>query len=510
MKACITSGERELTLPQLGANATRAAAALRSIGIGKDDSIALLLRNDFPYLEVSWAAAMIGAYPVPVNWHFTAEEAGYIVRDCGAKAIVVHTDLLPAVRRELPPEVKILAVATPPEIRAAFGLDESCAEVPPDGVEWSRWIAGFEPAQVGVLEPPGTMIYTSGTTGRPKGVRRERPSPEQVAQVRTVLSRAALGIEGPVATVIVGPMYHSAPNGYALTAASFGGHVILQPRFDPEELLQLIERHRVSHLTMVPTMFVRLLQLPEEVRRRYDVSSLRFVVHGAAPCPPEVKRRMIEWWGPVIYEFYGATETGVVARCSAREWLERPGTVGRAIPGARIRVLDDEGNELPPGVPGEIYSRLEYYSDFTYHGDERRRREIERDGLIASGDVGYLDADGYLYLCDRKRDMVISGGVNIYPAEIEAEIQALAGVRDCAVFGIPDEEFGESLCAYVQPAPGAALDADRVREALRDRLAGYKVPKVIEIRAELPREDSGKIFKRRLRDPYWKDAGRRI
>jgi long-chain acyl-CoA synthetase len=257
-------------------------------------------------------------------------------------------------------------------------------------------------------------------------------------------------------------------------------------------------------------MFVRLLKLPEDVRRKYDVSSLKFVVHAAAPCPPDIKRGMIAWGGPVINEYYGATETGAVVFCTAEEWLAHPGTVGRAQPDVKLVIVDDAGKACPPGQAGDVFVRLTTGVDFTYHGDDEKRRKAERDGLISVGDIGYVDKDGFLFLCDRRNHMVISGGVNIYPAEIEAEILKIAGVADCAVFGIPDAEFGEALCAVVQPQPGARLAESDVKGYLRDHMAKYKVPKVVEFQSELPREDSGKIFKRKLRDPYWEKAGRQI
>jgi len=280
--------------------------------------------------------------------------------------------------------------------------------------------------------------------------------------------------------------------------------------FDAEEFLCIVERHRVTVVQMVPTMFVRLLALPEQVRRRYDLSSLRRVVHAAAPCPPEVKRAMIEWFGPIIYEYYGGTETGPIVFCTSDEWLAHPGTVGRPLDGAVVKVLDAGGRELPARESGEIYMWLDVWPDFTYEGDEQKRRSVERDGLISCGDIGYLDDDGYLYLNDRSSDMVISGGVNIYPAEIEACLLSLGGVRDCAVFGIPDEEFGESLAAHIELDEQAELSADAVRAHVRTRLAGYKTPRVVEFSDSLPREDSGKIFKRRLREPYWRGRERAI
>jgi long-chain acyl-CoA synthetase len=257
-------------------------------------------------------------------------------------------------------------------------------------------------------------------------------------------------------------------------------------------------------------MFVRLLRLPDEVKQRFDLSSLRWITHGAAPCAPAVKRQMIDWWGPVVTEYYGATETGVVVWHDSREALSKPGTVGRVVEGAALRIVDDEGRDVKQGEVGEIYVRGPNLSEFTYNNDDAKRREIALGDLVTVGDVGYQDADGYVFLCDRKRDMIISGGVNIYPAEIESVLIQMPGVRDCAVFGIPDEEFGEQICAHVEPQAGSAIDAMAVRAYLGQHLARYKVPKLVEFSAALPREDSGKIFKRKLRNPYWEKAGRSI
>jgi len=286
--------------------------------------------------------------------------------------------------------------------------------------------------------------------------------------------------------------------------------MVLQPRFEAEDMLRLIDRHRVTHMHIVPTMFVRLLRLPDAVKKKYDLSSLRWITHGAAPCAPAVKRQMIDWWGPVITEYYGATETGIVVWHNSEQALSKPGTVGRVVAGATMRIVDEQGRDVKQGEIGEIYLRGPLYNDFTYHNDDAKRREIALGDLVTVGDMGYQDEDGYLFLCDRKRDMIISGGVNIYPAEIESVLIQMPGVRDCAVFGIPDEEFGEQICAHVEPSTGAALDATSVRSFLGQHLARYKVPRVVELAASLPREDSGKIFKRKLRAPYWEKAGRSI
>jgi len=509
--ARVISGEREIAHQTLMGRAVRAANGFVALGIAPGDAVALVLRNDFPFFEASYAAQMLGAYCVPVNWHGKAPEIGYVLRDCDAKLVVTHADLLPQILPVLPVGVPLLTVPTPPEIAQAYALRAEECLAPVGAITWDEWLTGCAP-----LANPGagaisSMIYTSGTTGNPKGVKRLNLGAEFAAMVAE-LARVGFGFdpERPLRTIISGPLYHSAPNFYGLYAVRAGALAILQPRFEAEELLRLIEQYRITHLHMVPTMFVRLLRLPEAVRRRYDVSSLEFVVHGAAPCASHVKRAMIEWWGPVIHEYYGATETGLVTLHTAEEALRKPGTVGQPLPGVTVRIYDDAGHVLPPGEIGEVYSRREGGVDFTYHGMPEKRRDIERDGLVTLGDVGYLDEDDYLFLCDRKNDMVISGGVNIYPAEIETTLLMHAGVRDCAVFGIPHEEFGEELCCHVEPEPDTVLDAATVRAFLAERLADFKVPRVIRFDTSLPREDSGKIMKRKLREPYWEATGRRI
>jgi long-chain acyl-CoA synthetase len=511
----IISGERRRSTAQINERAARAASGLASLGVGAGDTVALYLRNDFPFFEASFAAGMLGAYPTPVNWHYTQDEARYLFENSGARAIVIHADLIGPVRAAFPPGVPVLVVETPPEVAEAYGIDPASRRIPHGMTDWDRWLEGFEPRDAGAVAAPGTIIYTSGTTGRPKGVRRHPPTAEQAARGAAILMRGFgftdyLAEPDRIVTVVTGPMYHSAPNAYGLSSARMGARVILQPRFDPEDLLRLIETEQVTHLHMVPIMFNRLTKLPEAVKAKYDVSSLRFVVHAAAPCPAPTKRAMIEWWGPVINEYYGATETGIVVFCDSAEWLTHPGTVGRPIPEAEVKVIDEAGEALPPRAIGEVVAKVRAGSDFTYHGDDEKRLAAEKAGLIAPGDIGYFDEDGFLYLCDRAKDMIISGGVNIYPAEIEAELHKMPGVADCAVFGIPDDDYGEAICAVVQPQPGAALGEAEVRAHLRGVMAGYKVPRKVAFMAELPREDSGKIFKRKLREPYWEGLDRRI
>ena len=506
----VLSGDRVLERAALGDRAANAAKALHAAGVAPGESVALLLRNDFAFLEASVAAQTIGAYATPINWHNTADEIAYVLRDCGTKLLVAHDDLLAKLGDAVPASVAVLAVATPPELAAAYGVPAGATL--PGRRDWDEWVA----AAAGQPAPPpapqtGSMIYTSGTTGRPKGVKRQPTAADERAARHANTERAYGLAEGQDAVVLMnGPMYHSAPNGYGLTAVRVGATIVLEPRFDPEEMLQLIERHRVSHMHLVPTMFTRLLRLPDETRSRYDLSSLRFVVHGAAPCPPPLKQAMIEWWGPVINEYYGSTETGIPVWHSSEEALKKPGTVGRALPGGQVAAYDADGRLLPPGEIGEIYMRAGGMADFTYHGRDDERATIGRDGLVTVGDIGFIDEDGFVFLCDRKRDMIISAGVNIYPAEIEAALMQVKGVRDCAVFGIPDDEYGEAVCAHVEADADAGLSRESVREALGRTLARYKLPKIVEFAAALPREDSGKIFKRKLRAPYWEGEGRSI
>ena len=506
--AGIVSGERHLDWTEFDRCIRKAAGGFAALDIGEGDAVAVLMRNDLPFLVACHAAIRCGAYAVPVNWHFRAAEVAHVLRDCGARLLVAHADLLRDVASAIPAGVAVISVTTPPEVLRAYGIAPTAA-TSADGLEWESWLEAQVPADEPTAPLRESMIYTSGTTSVPKGVRRQPPTPEQAAAIDRMRT-LVYGIAPGMRALVPGPLYHSAPNAYGLRASRMGGLLMLMPRFDAEEFLALVERHRISHAFMVPTMFVRLLNLPAEVRRRYDVSSLQFIVHAAAPCPVAVKRAMIEWWGPVLVEFYGGTESGALTVCGSTEWLAHPGTVGRLVEGGTMKVLAEDGSEVPPGEPGELFMRLAYYPDFTYQNLPEERGRIERDGLITLGDVGYFDAEGYLYLCDRKRDMIISGGVNIYPAEIEAAILALPDVADCAVFGVPDAEYGEQVMAVIVPAPGVRLEPEVLRRQLLERIAGYKVPRRIELRESLPREDSGKILKRALREPFWRGTGRSI
>ncbi len=470
----------------------RAAGGFEHLGVREGDVVCLMLRNSPAFIEAIFGARRLGAYTCPINWHFKADEAGWILRDSGARVLVIESDLLVQIDGAIP---------------------QGVAVVEADTRIWRDWLA-LHPRHAGPeCTARYSMPYTSGTTGRPKGVRRIAPSPADAARSASVLSdnvRRVYGLEPGVRALLSAPLYHSAPNMYATQAVLLGATLFLESRFDAERTLALIEKERIDRAYLVPTMFSRMLKLPEEVKRRYDLSSMQFVLSMGSTCAPEVKRAMIEWWGPVIHESYAASELGMVTFISAAEALERPGSAGRAIPGVRVEILDSDGRELPPRSTGLIYARQPGYSDFTYNNNDKARRELERDGLWTLGDMGWLDEDGYLYLSDRAVDMVISGGVNIYPAEIEAALIVMPGVADCAVFGIPDAEFGESLAAAVQTQEGFVLTQDLVKHWLADKIANYKVPRLIAFHDQLPREDSGKIFKRKLRAPYWEKTGRKI
>jgi long-chain acyl-CoA synthetase len=474
--------------------------ALRARGLARGDVVAMLQPNGAPALEVLLAAMQGGWYITPLNTHLAPPEIAHILRDSGAKVFVAHASEAERCRHAAD------EAGLPAAARVAVG------EIP--GFASYQALKAAQPATLPPERCAGQfMQYTSGTTGKPKGIKRDLVpiDPDLMAGMQSAhLERFGIQPGGDGVHLCTSPMYHTAPLAFSWFSLHFEHCVVLMERWDPEQALRLIERHRVTHTHMVPTQFHRLLMLPEAVRRRYDVSSLRSVLHAAAPCPVETKRRMLEWWGPVIYEYYGATEGGGTL-VTPQEWLERPGTVGRAWQGAAVRVLDDEGKDCPPGQPGTVYLKL--LQDFAYKGDEQKTRANRRGEFFTVGDVGYLDADGYLFLCDRKIDMIISGGVNIYPAEIEAVLLSHPQVADAAVFGIPDEDWGEQVKAVVEPAPGAASGEALANEILAfcaERLAKYKCPRSVDFTDAMPRDPNGKLYKRKLRDPYWAGRERQI
>jgi long-chain acyl-CoA synthetase len=471
----------------------RSAAALRAAGVGDGDVVAILMRNCPQALELMLATRHLGAQWCPVNWHFKTEEVQYILSNSGAKVLVADAALLSALSGL---DTRALQVWT---------VRGTAAGAP----DWEA-LRDATPAIATPPAPPrGAMFYTSGTTGRPKGIVRQPMTPAQVT-ANAEMRRMAYGAMPGMRALLSAPWYHSAPNSYALGIAQDDGLLVIEERFDAERTLQLIEQHRLTHAYLVPTMYVRLLALPAAVRAKYDIGSMRFVSSTGSPCAPDIKRAMIEWWGPVIHECYGASELGYMTLLSSEQALRKPGSAGALMPGVVVKILDEQGLELPPGTPGLIYIDQPATPDFSYVGNAEARTRMARGDLKTMGDIGYLDEEGFLFIVDRQADMVISGGVNIYPVEIEHVLQGMPGVADCAVFGIPDDEFGEALAAAVQPSAGATLTAEDVRAWLRERISGYKVPRVVTMHEQLPREDTGKIYKRRLRDPYWAGRTRRV
>lgn len=494
-------GDAQRTNASIRERAARLATALKVAGVAPGDAVALLARNDFVCIELALATRHLDAYVVPVNWHWQAAEVAHVLKDSGSRVVLGQREFLPMLQSIAAPDT--LLVMAPDS-------GESTLAVPPAGIiDYEEWIARHEPANFKGSGRGSSMIYTSGTTGKPKAVRRMPAGEAEVEQRRQLLELVYNAKPGACA-LVTGPLYHLFSHAVAMSNFGPDASVVIMQRFDPEEFLKLVEKHRVTNVGMVPTMFVRLLRLPEEVRKRYDISSLEYVIHTAAPCPPDVKRAMIDWFGPIIWENYGCSETGVITLCNTEQWLAKPGTVGKAVLTGEVRIYDAEGKRLGPNEVGDVFMRMHGSPDFIYHGNEAAKRAIERDGFFTAGDIGWIDEDGYVFLCDRRTDMLISGGVNVYPMEIENVLLAHPEIADAAVFGIPDDEFGEVVAAHVQKVPGSMLTEQAVRDHVRASLAGYKVPRVVVFEETLPRQDNGKIYKRALREKYWAGREKRI
>ena len=489
-----------VTYQELDDRSNQLSQLLYSRGLRPGDAIAICMENHPRYFEATWAGQRSGLYYTAASSRLTTEELEYIVNDCGAKALITS--------KYKADDVAALDI---PNVHTRLMLD---------GV-----IDGFEPYEDTVAQFPtepiadereGTdMLYSSGTTGRPKGIKvplNGKAPGESPTGVET-LARLLWNATDESVYLSPAPLYHSAPLRFTMAMQRIGGTVIVMEHFDPIEMLRLIERYKVTHLQVVPTMFVRLLKVPEAERTQFDLSSLQAVIHAAAPCPAPVKEQMIEWWGPVIYEYYAGTEGNGFVHCNSDEWMAHKGTVGKPILGT-LRICDEGGPELPTGESGTIY--FEGATTFEYHNDKektRSSRHPEHDNWSTLGDVGYVDEDGFLYLTDRKAFMIISGGVNIYPQEAENLLVTHPKVMDVAVFGVPNPDFGEEVKAVVQPMDMADAGPELERELIafcREHLADVKCPRSVDFREELPRHPTGKLYKRLLKDEYWAGHNTRI
>jgi long-chain acyl-CoA synthetase len=500
-KPALVDGDRMVTFGELDARMNQVARAIQRRGVDPGDRIASALSNRFEWFEVAGGAARAGVTVVPISWRAMPDEMHYLVEDSGAKLLFVESGTAESVPR-LP------VISAGPEYEDMVGAED----IGPLSSGAERPVIGFR-------------YYTSGTTGRPKAIEGELPSGPALAALRTMFSppaqpvrlapgeRRALGrgqtegLEGPDEVhLLVGPTYHTAPGTFANRALHYGQTVVMMRHFDPAECLRLIEHHGVTWSHMVPINFVRILKLPEAVRRSFDLSSLRRVLHAAAPCPVDVKRAVMNLFPPgTVYEYYGATE-GLATVCPADEWLSKPGTVGRAAAGIEVRVYDESGVELAAGAVGTVY--FSTVMRFSYAGAPEKTAQSWRGEFFTAGDMGYLDEDGYLFLTDRKIDMIISGGANVYPAEVEGVLIMHPSVADVAVFGVPDAEWGERVHAVVE-ARMTAPEGDLLAFC-RQRLAHYKCPTSIEIVESLPRDPNGKIRKRLLRDRHWAGSEKKI
>ena len=499
--AVIEPDGRAITAGELLAATNRVVHGLRALGLRHGDTIAAMMTNEAAMLEVYLGATQAGLYVTPINSHLAPPEIAYIVEDCGAKAVFAS----PRTEATCGKALDDLGFAR----EARFSTGSS-----PAFRRYAELTAG-QPSTLPDDRRAGLpMTYTSGTTGKPKGVRRPLPpaDPETVAE-NFALFLMLFGITPKDAGVhlVVSPLYHTAVLNFATNHVHLGHTAVLMDKWTPEGTLERIAKYRVTTSHMVPTQFKRLLSLPEAVRSGADVSSLRHMIHSAAPCPVDVKRQMLDWWGDVIYEYYAASEGGGTLATPA-DWRAHPGTVGKAWPISTLKIVKDDGADAAVGEVGTVYMSMGQHK-FEYHKDKSKTDASYKGEFFTVGDAGYLDAEGFLFLCDRKADMIISGGVNIYPAEIEATLTGHPKVADVAVFGIPDEDWGEQVKAVVELGEGLEA-SDAVRDELfaycRERLASYKIPKTIDFVTTLPRDPNGKLYKRKLRDPYWAGRDRAI
>lgn len=503
----LTDDFGDRTWADYNARVNQLIGALRKAGLKPGAPVALLSGNRREYYETLGAVNHAGYIVVPVNWHFVGDEVRYMVEDSDAEALIADarfTDVAVTCGDLAKLKIKILIGGTPSEGFEDYDalLAASSAEEPADQVSG------------------GIMFYTSGTTGRPKGVRSSALSvvggPMEGMHEVAQLIGATLGAPEGGRSLLCGPAYHSAQWAFSWMPFMAGSSIIMRHKFDPAETLELIDKYKITNSHMVPTQFVRLLKARDggDIGDSFDGSSIAIIWHGAAPCSPMIKKQMIEWWGPKITEYYGGTEGGILSTITSEEWLERPSSVGKPAEGYKVTIIDDDGNECPVGTSGTIYQENLAGTDFEYHNkpEETAKRHRGKANLTL-GDIGYVDEEGYLFLTDRKIDMIISGGVNIYPAEIESVLVAHPAVKDVAVFGVPNDEFGEEIKAVVELIDPAGAGDDMTTSLVtyaQEHLAKYKVPRSFDYSEDMPRTPAGKLLKRLLRDPYWEGKDRSI
>jgi acyl-CoA synthetase (AMP-forming)/AMP-acid ligase II len=491
----VIEGEREVTWRRFHDLRNRLVHALTGLGLAAGEHAVLYAHNSLEVLLASAAVRALGAIPVPMNHRLTADEVVYILDHSDAVAVFASDAFVPMLER---------VRERVPRLRHVVLLGEARR---PWAHHVEDLLAGARAAPV--TAPPGlggSMIYTAGTTGKPKGARRGAADPAAVLPRMQALHCAA----PDDVHLVAGPLYHSAPGGFATYAHALGQTVVVMRKFDAEDALRTIERHRCTTTFMAPTLLKRLVDLPAEVRRRYDVRSMRSIVMAAAPCPMRVKEEVLAWFGPVLYEFYGSTELGINTVLRPHDMLRKPHSCGTAAPGVELAVLDDVGQPVPAGTPGELHVRRGNGVFDGYYKNPQATAETARGDWLSVGDVAWLDDEGFVYICDRKRDMIISGGVNIYPAEIEDVLHRHPAVEDAAVFGVPDAEWGERVHAALQLRPGLALTATEVTEFCRGHLADYKAPRQVSFHDDFPRDTAGKLVKRLLREPYWAGRATRV
>ncbi len=484
---------KAITYRELDELSNQGAHLFRALGLKPGDHIAFLMENRLAFMEIAWAAQRSGLYYTAISRYLTKNEIAYIIKDCGAKVFITSPKCAEQVR-EL-----VTGAADEPLF---FMLDEA----EPGFRSWDKEAAAQPRAPIADEVAGYDMLYSSGTTGRPKGIKKafENSRIDQPNPFLRVLCADMCGMNADSIYLSPAPLYHAAPLRFNMMVTVLGGTSIIMEHFDAEEFLRLVETHKVTQSQLVPTMFVRMLKLPDEVRTRYDVSSLKGAIHAAAPCPIDVKARMIDWWGPILIEYYAGSEGNGVTVCTSEQWLAHRGSVGRAVVG-KVKILGENGEEMPTGEIGSVY-----FADapqFTYHNDpEKTQRAYNDKGWSTLGDVGYLDADGFLYLTDRKSYMIISGGVNIYPQETEDVLITHPDVADVAVFGVPNEEMGEEVKAVVQPHDMSRAGKELEQQLIlfcREHLSAIKCPRSIDFEPELPRTPTGKLIKRHLRERYW-------